>query len=97
MAPPLQPGVVGPYLAHGTQDTRPQDLAASVSFGEVVHGMTPASKLKLPLMKFHVVCSNDEDDINVLRGLNWRLRMLLAVIAAQSMRHASSASQIGVS
>jgi hypothetical protein len=63
MAPPLQLGVVGPYLARGTQDTRPRDLAASVSFGEVVHGMTPASKLKLPLMKFRVVCSNDEDDI----------------------------------
>jgi hypothetical protein len=49
------------YLACGLYP-----LSASVSFGEVAEGVTLASKHKLSLPKFHVVCSDEEYDVKFL-------------------------------
>jgi hypothetical protein len=38
-------------------------LAANSRLGEVAEGITPPSKLKVPLPKFRVVQSNEEDDV----------------------------------
>jgi hypothetical protein len=41
-------------------------LSANVSFGEITDGVMPVSRLKLPLLKFHAVHSDDEDVITFL-------------------------------
>jgi hypothetical protein len=41
-------------------------LSASVSFEGVADGVTPVSRLKLPLSKLEVVHRDDEDDIQFL-------------------------------
>jgi hypothetical protein len=38
-------------------------LAANSRLGEVAEGITPASKLKVPLPEFQVVRSDEEDDV----------------------------------
>jgi hypothetical protein len=49
------------YLACGMYP-----LSVSVSFDGVANGVTPVSRLKLPLPKFEVVRKDDKDDIQFL-------------------------------
>jgi hypothetical protein len=41
-------------------------LPAGVGLGRITDGVTPVLRLKLPLLKFHVVRKDDEDDVQFL-------------------------------
>jgi hypothetical protein len=41
-------------------------LSISVSLERVANSVTPASRLKLPLLKFEAICKDDDDDVHFL-------------------------------